>query len=218
MGRSNFGNGCKLDPSNIISLVIYQIPTEQLMDPKTVVIVAATSIGIITLAGGGVYYSPYLTLNNMKSATENQNIDALVSEINFPELRVSIKESVKAQVLKHISGNEAGTSGTDKMTPELVEKMVSPMVDKIVTPEGLDQLIQDKVPGAKIDLANLDRDIAKSDIKMGYESIDRFVVHITDKVDRSKNVSLILKRDGLAWKLAGIDISKLVDLSGAEKS
>ena len=47
---------------------------------------------------------------------------------------------------------------------------------------------------------------------MGYESLDRFVVHITDKVDRSKDVSLILKRDGLAWKLAGIDISKLADI------
>ncbi|NJR32735.1 MAG: hypothetical protein HC778_07870 [Chamaesiphon sp. CSU_1_12] len=43
---------------------------------------------------------------------------------------------------------------------------------------------------------------------MGYESFDRFVVRITDKVDRSKNVSLILKRSGLGWKLAGIDIAE----------
>ncbi len=185
------------------------------METKTIIIGASAIVGVVAIAGGGAYYSPYLTLNKMRNATENQNVDALAKEINFPELRVSIKESVKAQVFKQIATAETGTStgklSAPKMTPELVEKMVSPMVDKLITPEGLDQLINNKVPGAKIDLANLDRDIAKSDIKMGYESLDRFVVNITDKVDRSKNVSLILKRDGLAWKLAGIDLSKLVE-------
>jgi Protein of unknown function (DUF2939) len=185
------------------------------MDTKTIVIGASAIVGFVAIAGAGAYYAPYSTLNKMRNATENQNIEALAKEINFPELRVSIKESVKAQVLKQIaraeSGIPAGEFSRPKMNPELVEKMVSPMVDKLVTPEGLEQLLDNKVPGAKIDLANLDRDIAKSDIQMGYESIDRFVVHITDKVDRSKDVSLILKRDGLAWKLSGIDISKLVD-------
>jgi Protein of unknown function (DUF2939) len=179
------------------------------MDKKTVVIGAATLVSIATIASAGVYYAPYLTLNNMKNATENHNITALSKEINFPELRVSIKESVKAQVMSQMA--KAGeASATPKMTPELVEKMVSPMVDNIITPEGLERLLNDKVAGAKIDLANLEQDLAKSDLKMGYESLDRFVVHITDKSDRSKDVSLILKRDGLAWKLAGIDISKLL--------
>ncbi len=185
------------------------------METKTIIIGASALVGVVAIAGGGAYYSPYLTLNKMRNATENQNVDALAQEINFPELRVSIKESVKNQVLKQIAGAKVGTSGDKlslpKLTPELVEKTVNPMVDQLVTPEGLDQLINNKIPGAKIDLANLDRDIANSDIKMGYESIDRFVVHITDKADQSKDVSLILKRDGLAWKLAGIDISKLVD-------
>jgi Protein of unknown function (DUF2939) len=182
------------------------------MDTKTIVIGTSVIVGAAAIVGGGAYYSPYITLSNMRNATENQNVDALVKEIDFPELRVSIKESVKAQVFKQmaVAETESGKLSSPKMTPELVEKMVSPMVDKLITPEGLDQLIQNKVPGAKIDLANLDRDIAKSDIKMGYESLDRFVVNITDKVDQSKNVSLILKRDGLAWKLSGIDISKLV--------
>ena len=158
------------------------------MDKKIVVIGASTIAAVAAIGGGSAYYAPYLTLNNLKNATENQNIDALVQEINFPELRVSIKESVKAQVLRHIAGSEGGSSTSPKMTPEVVEKMVSPMVDKIITPEGLDQLIHNQVPGAKIDLANLEQDIAKSDIKMGYESLDRFVVHITDKHDRSKDV------------------------------
>jgi Protein of unknown function (DUF2939) len=182
----------------------------QSIDRPTIIISSVAMAGLAAIVGGGAYFSPYLALNNMKSATVNRNAEALAQEINFPSLRVSIKENIKAQVIKQIVGSSSPE--TPKMSPELVakvDKMISPMVDKIVTPEGIEQLMQDKVPGAKIDLSNLEKDIAKSDVKMGYESLDRFVVHITDKVDRAKDVSLILKRDGLAWKLAGVDISKV---------
>lgn len=178
------------------------------LDRKTIIIGAAASTTIAAIACGGLYYAPYMTIDSMQNAATNRNADALSQQIDFTALRISIKENIQAQVIKQIAdGNQ-----TPKMTPELIEKMVSPMVDKIITPEGLEQLMLDKIPEAKIDLGNLDRDIAKSDINMGYESLDRFVVHITDKVDRSKDVSLILKRDGIAWKLAGIDISKLADI------
>ncbi len=178
------------------------------LDRKTIIIGAAASTTIAAIAGGGLYYAPYLTIDSMQNAATNRNADALSQQIDFTALRISIKENIQAQVIKQIAaGNQ-----TPKMTPELIEKMVSPTVDKIITPEGLEQLMLDKISEAKIDLANLDRDIAKSDINMGYKSLDRFVVHITDKVDRSKDVSSILKRDGIAWKLAGIDISKLADI------
>ena len=179
------------------------------LDKKTIIIGAAASTAIATIAGGGIYYAPYLTIDRMQNAATNRNADALSQQIDFTALRISIKENIQAQVIKQIAG--AGTR-SPKLTPDLIEKMVSPMVDKIITPEGLEQLMLDKIPETKLDLGNLDRDIAKSDINMGYESLDRFVVHITDKVDRSKDVSLILKRDGIAWKLAGIDISKLTDI------
>jgi Protein of unknown function (DUF2939) len=176
------------------------------IERKTVIIGAAVSAGVVALASGGIYYTPYLTIDNLKNATVNRNTDALSESIDFPSLRMSIKENVKAQVLKQMAGTEAPAAA--KMTPAQVEKTIEPVVDKLVTPEGLDRLIHDKIPEAKIDLSNLDRDINKSNLTMGYESFDRFVVRITDKVDRSKNVSLILKRSGLGWKLAGIDIAK----------
>jgi Protein of unknown function (DUF2939) len=170
------------------------------IDKKTAVIVAASSTGLVSLVGGGIYSAPYQTLNSMKNATENRNADALSQTINFPELRVSIKKNIKAQVIKEMA---------NEVTPEVIEKTVNPLVDQIITPEGIDRLMQDKAPETKIDLNSLGKNLAKSDVTMGYESFDRFVVHITDKVNRAKDVSLILKRDGFAWKLSGIDISKL---------
>ncbi len=177
------------------------------MDKKTAIVSGAVGAAVAAVVGGGVYFSPYLTLNSMKTATANRNATALSQEIDFPSLRTSVKENIKAQIIKQMNGVDS--TPVKGMKTESVDKIVNPMVDKIVTPEGLDELMQDKIPGAKIDLSNLEKNMAESDIKMGYESFDRFVVHITDKVDRAKDVSLILKRAGLAWKLSGIDISKV---------
>ena len=173
---------------------------------KIVIIIAATATVIMAIVGAGLYAVPYLTLDNLKKATTNRNANALAQEIDFPALRTSVKENVKAQIIKQMAG---GTTPAKGLNPAAVDKIVDPMVDKLVTPEGLGDLMLDKVPGATIDLNDLEKNIAGSEVKMGYESFDRFVVRITDKVDRTKDVSLILKRDGLTWKLSGIDISKV---------
>lgn len=177
------------------------------LDRKIITIGTAVAVGSMTLTGRGFFYAPYITIDNIKKATTNRNSDALSQEINFPELRTSFKENIKAQVIKQLTG--ANMARSPQMTVEKISKIVNPTVDKLITPEGIEKLMLDRVPGARIELSNLERDLAKSEIGMGYESFDRFVVHIIDKVDRTKDVSLILKRDGLAWKLAGIDISKV---------
>jgi hypothetical protein len=176
------------------------------MNKKIAIITAVIATGIMAIVGVGVYAAPYLTLDTLKKATSNRNADALAQEIDFPALRISVKQNVKAQVIKQMT---AGNTPVKGLNPVAVDKIVDPLVDKLVTPEGLGELMMDKVPGATIDLNNLERNIAGSEVKMGYESFDRFVVRIVDKVDRTKDVSLILKRDGLAWKLSGIDISKV---------
>jgi hypothetical protein len=62
------------------------------MDKKTGIIAAAVGTGITAIVGGGAFYcSPYLALNNMKTATVHRDADALAVEIDFPSLRTSIK-------------------------------------------------------------------------------------------------------------------------------
>ncbi|WP_310418511.1 DUF2939 domain-containing protein [Chamaesiphon sp. OTE_8_metabat_110] len=175
-------------------------------DKKTMITAGAIGAAIAVSGCIGAYYAPYLTVNSIKNAAENRNADALSQSINFPELKTNIKASIKAKILKQIAED---STQSPQATAELVEKTINPIVDKLVTPEGIERIMFDKIPEARIDLTQLNKDLAKSNITMGYESFDRFVVHITDKVNRSKDVSLVLKRDGLAWKLSAIDISKV---------
>lgn len=160
----------------------------------------------MAIAGGSIYAAPYFALDNLKKATTNHNADALAQGIDFPSLRMSVKENIKALVLAQIS---AKNTPDRQLDPKTVAKIVDPLVDKIVTPEGLGDLIQAKIPRAEINLDDIKKRIAAAKIQTGYESFDRFVVHITDKIDRDRAVSLILKRNGLDWKLSGIDISKV---------
>ncbi|WP_310489743.1 DUF2939 domain-containing protein [Chamaesiphon sp. VAR_69_metabat_338] len=179
------------------------------IDKKTAIVGAAVGTGIMTLSGAGAYYSPYLAVNSLQSAAEHRNPGALSQEINFPELRNNFKATIKAQAIEQIK--EAKTVQVSSANVDRVERTIDSLVDKLVTPEGIEQLLLDKFPSTKIDLSNLDKDVAKSQITMGYESFDRFVVHIINKVDRTQDVSLILTRDGIGWKLSKIDISKLGD-------
>lgn len=173
------------------------------MDKKTGIILGV-STGVTAIIGGSAYFSPYLTLNNMKTATTNRDVVALANEIDFPSLRKSVKEGVRAKLAQEVS--KQGSNIASAMGGDMLTKIVDPAVDKLVTPKGLEQLMQDKIPGAKIDIANLEKNMHDSQIDMGYESIDRFVVNISDKVDRSKQVKLILQRDGFSWKLAGVNM------------
>jgi Protein of unknown function (DUF2939) len=179
------------------------------IDKKTAIVGAAVGTGIVTLSGAGAYYAPYMTVNTLQSAAEHRNPDALSQAINFPELRNNFKATIEAQAIEQIKDDK--TSPVSPANAERVKQTVNLVVDKLVTPEGIEQLLLDKFASPKIDLSNLDRDVAKSQITMGYESFDRFVVHITDKVDRTQDVSLTLTRDGIGWKLSKIDISKLSD-------
>ena len=174
------------------------------MDKKTGIILGV-STGVTAIVGGSAYFSPYLTLNNMKTATTNRDVVALANEIDFPSLRKSVKKGVRARLAQEVSKQENNIAA-EAMGGDMLTKIVDPAVDKLVTPEGLSQLMQDKIPGAKIDIADLEKNMADSQIDMGYESIDRFVVNISDKVDQSKQVKLILQRDGFSWKLAGVNM------------
>lgn len=177
--------------------------TKYNIDKKTGIIAAAVSVGVLAIGGGGsFYFSPYLALNQMKTAIVNRDAAALSKQINFPELRTSIKAGVRSQVLRLVT--LAGTEAT----PEMLEK-INREVDKKITPEGLDELMQDKIPGARLDVSELEKNIADSEIQMKYESLDKFVIIVTDKKDRAKTVNLTLNRTGFDWKLAGVNISKV---------
>lgn len=168
----------------------------------------AIAIGIAAIAGTVSYFSPYFTVENIKKSAADRDAEALVKYIDFPSLRTSVKENVKNRVMKEIEKRAAtDKEATTAIGQQFVEKTVNPTVDKILTPEGISALIENRIPEAEFNFEELEQQAERSKMNMGYESLNRFAIHITDINDPDKKVIVVLKRDGLAWKLSEVDIS-----------
>jgi hypothetical protein len=168
----------------------------------------AATVGAVGLGGGGLYYSPYGTIAAMRQAAIDRNSKALSENLDFNSLQSSIKGSIKAKVVKQLADRTKAGNPT-KIEPQTIDKLVDPLVDKIVTPEGIDLLLNEKLPEAKFKLSEVEKNIDRSRVQMSYESFDRFVVKVAENTQPQKDVRLIFKRDGLSWKLSEIDLSQV---------
>jgi hypothetical protein len=169
-------------------------------------IAIGTGVGAVFALASSLYYSPYSAITTMKQAAADKDATALAERIDFLSLQKSIKDRIKFQALKNI-GDAAG--GVSQLEANTLDRIIDPMVDKIVSPTGLDLLMQERLPEAKFTLAQVEQNIDPSRIKMFYQSFDRFVVKVADKQSPDKNVHLIFKRDWFDWKLAEIDLSQV---------
>jgi hypothetical protein len=171
---------------------------------------AAIATSIAVVAGVASYYSPYATINSMKKSASDRDAETLIQHIDFLSLRTSIKENLKTQIMKEIEKRAAiDKQVTPSIGEQFVDRMLNPMVDKMVSPEGLSALIENRISPAQFNFNELEKQAERSNMRMGYESPDRFVIYITDQIEPEKEIALILKRHGLDWKLSGIDISKV---------
>jgi hypothetical protein len=160
-------------------------------------------VGSALLVLSGITVMPYLAVNDLKGAIEAKNADKVISYINFPELQVSVKETIKNQLI-----TEATKLGqTTEIEPQLAkfDIIVSPVVDQVVSPQGIKTLFS---PDGRSPLGNQDlsKSIADADFQMGYRSLNRFDVNIIEKNFPDKQIDLQFTRDGFRWQLSGINL------------
>ena len=98
---------------------------------KMILIVAA----LVALAAGWYFGSPRWTLWQMSRAAEARDSDRLAAYIDFPTLRETTKEQVRAQLAARVqSGGEGGFGALGAM---IGAAMIDPMVDGLITPETM---------------------------------------------------------------------------------
>jgi Protein of unknown function (DUF2939) len=156
-------------------------------------------------AGGYLYAEPYLALNGIKSAVEAKNADALSAYIDYPALRGDLKSEVKAAMAAEAAANPGDPQAA--MGAALGGAMVDQMIDGIVTPEGVKKMI-DAAPAAGAAAAAGGKDPAAEmresfkDMEIERIGLSEFKLRNPKKPDAA---ALHFKRDGLSWKLIGID-------------
>lgn len=166
--------------------------------------------GLLVIFAIYLYASPYIALYNIKNAAEQKDADKLSGYIDFPSVKQSIKDQVKASMVEELSASDE-QDGFEALGTMLAAAMIDPLVDGLVTPDGVALMLQ----GQKLDFDlsnNTSEDKAKVeneniDYKAGYLSFNRFKVQIIDADDSDESLDVIMHRDGLSWKVTKISFS-----------
>lgn len=158
---------------------------------------------LICVAAAWLYFSPYLAYRKLTRAADRGDVEALNEVVDFPALRTSFKENVKTSIAREISRD--GDNPFAAMGGALAGMITGPIVDAAVTPAGIAALTRGNDPregnegdeGDREEASNLERD-------RRYEGMHRFAIRYLDRETGAEQVALIMRRDGLGWKLAGV--------------
>jgi hypothetical protein len=157
---------------------------------------------VLCVAAAWLYFTPYLAVNKLQAAAEAGDTRALNEMVDFPALRTSIRSEIQSATGRGIQkdGGLAATIGA-----AAAGFVVGPVVDAAVTPEGIGLLMKGQSPRDR-DNESGDDESWRDDVKIArrWEASDRFVVRYSDRASGDERISLVMRRDGLTWRLSGI--------------
>lgn len=169
------------------------------MNKKILGSVLALVIAIV----GYLYASPYLVLNSIKTAAQNGESEKVSQYIDYPSVRQSFKDQMNAMMMKEVQKQE--NDGFAALGAMLASAMVDKMIDAVVTPEGMTLMLQGKdlkqnVSGSENESSENKQEEHQPDYETSYTSFNNFQVMIKDP-NKSKEVKVLMVRDGLSWKI-----------------
>lgn len=111
------------------------------LKPLLIVVLAVAIIAAI----GYAYASPYVALGRLKSAIDARDAQAISEYVDFPSLRISLKQQVTEELMRRIDA-------VKKNNPFAVigaligSALIGPLVDAYATPEGVAALMSGLPP------------------------------------------------------------------------
>ncbi|KUY92098.1 MULTISPECIES: DUF2939 domain-containing protein [unclassified Burkholderia] len=106
------------------------------LKPLLIVVLAVA----VLMAIGYAYASPYVALGRLKSAIDARDAQAVSEYVDFPSLRISLKQQVTEELMRRIDA-------VKKDNPFAVigaligSALIGPLVDAYATPEGVAALM-----------------------------------------------------------------------------
>ncbi|NEX60219.1 DUF2939 domain-containing protein [Noviherbaspirillum galbum] len=165
--------------------------------------------GMVIVAGlaAASYFSPYITLYQMRQAMQDKDGDRFSDFVDFPALRESFKGQMMAAMntqTESMKDNPFAAFGAG-----LATMLVDKMVDSMISPAGVIAMMKTgstNPVSARVETATENNAGTRSpDFTVRYHGWNRAVVHLDEnKKDRA---AFVLRREGLwSWKLAGVQM------------
>ena len=144
---------------------------------------------------GWYFYSPIYTLNQMKSAAQANDSDRFSSYVDFPALR----ESMKSQIMAQLIAESNKRPGVGALGLAIGSSLMGPVIDGLVSPAGIRAafIARQREPSQATAVFN------QPDPVIQHRSLSEFAVKSKDR----RQGAMIFTRNGLSWKLSGIELS-----------
>jgi hypothetical protein len=167
---------------------------------------------LVALLAGYVAAGPYLTVRAIRDAVREQDSAALADQVDFPALRASLKAQLVDAMVRE-AGPDAQASVLGGFALTMATGLVNGTVDAMVTPMGLAGIMQGRALW-KSSVDSFRRQPTDTegqalppaepwhDADFRYASPSRFTITTRDEAGRP--LVFVLRRRGLAWKLADI--------------
>lgn len=167
---------------------------------------------IVLVACIGLYFTPHLTIHNMKKAAAAKDADAFSSYIDFPSVRESFKANMSAQMTRDMAKSKSNNP-FEAIGTALAVALINPMIDSLVTPEYLAMMMkgenpQMSPPGIETRKPQPKTKESDTETSISYKGLNRFTMKVKKKDSADEPVEFIFRRDGIiSWKLSGLRIN-----------
>jgi hypothetical protein len=179
---------------------------------------ALVAAGALVLVFTAAYFgSPWLAVNDLKSAAVSGDRDRLEQDVDFPAVRESLKSQFSAAMLKAAKPDPNNPFAA--LGAVLVPALADRMIDTYLTPDALANMIK-RGQAAKPDSQQASGDDNdKVQAVLGYRTLDRFRAQFIDPKQPDEALSLIFERRGwFTWKLIRIDLPETLFSGGDGKT
>lgn len=168
-------------------------------------------VAVLVLLLGYVVATPYLTVAQMQAAAQARDGKTLAEYIDF----VAVRESLNTQLTAMLANEMSQSTEDDAMGllgAAFGSKIIELLLDAIVTPEGLIAVLNGDPMTDVLDqnATQSSSTSANTTVSMGYQSLDTFGVTITN-TDTQSATTLLLRRDGLSWRLSEILLPNVLE-------
>lgn len=163
-------------------------------------------ISLTVLAGiGYAIASPFIAIENIKSAVNERDSEQLSDNIDFPVLRQNLKEQLNAYMMKE-AGSDLQDNPFGVLAIGFASKLTDGIVDSFVTPSGLASLMEGKEPAKSVYKSSNPKESDENELfrnaRYTFDSFSKFSVWVPN--NKGEEIRFVLGRSGIKWKLVNI--------------
>ena len=186
---------------------------------------------LLLVAGAGLYFHPYLVINNIQTAVDSQNTQKLSEGVDFSGVKQSIKEQIDAQ-WSEISADQISNTPYAKLADPAGQAQLEGMINALVTPDAVMGFARGETgrivswnDGRSSTPAGGDPKDPSVDTGISVESVTAILLGVkemlmqeefryaglssfavTVKADNGESFEFMFERQGIDWKLGGITL------------